>query len=153
MINEVSKFIVPLIDDKITESDLSEDTGFVNAYTTDKNRPYLNNHVFLLYKVVNTKSSLNTFIKFKELNSLHNIRHIVINKEHYRIYSFVVLNKDINQLKNGCLLKDNKSIVKILDFWSGKDDDLINRVLSPFQQLGKPVTATSPEEDYYPYEE
>jgi hypothetical protein len=150
--NDVSKFIAPLIDDNINEADLSADSGFIDAYTEDINRPYLEDKVFLLYKVTNTKQSLDTYLKLSKLDCLYNIRPIVVDGEHYRIYTFVALNKDIKQLKQGCMFKDCKSRVRILDFWSNKSDDLIKRVLLPNFQLGRPIKAVSPEEDYYPYE-
>ncbi len=149
--NKVSKFIVPLIDDNITEADLSEEAGFVDAYTEDKNRPYLEDKVFLMYKPTRTQQSLDTYLKLSKLDSLYNIKYITINREHFTIYCFVTLNKDINQLKKGSRFKSVNSRVRILNFWSTKSDDLVRRVFLPDFQFNEPIREELPEEDYYPY--
>ena len=47
-LNDVSIYIVPLMDDNLTWQDLTVESGFINAYTSDKNRPYLEDKVFLV---------------------------------------------------------------------------------------------------------
>ena len=68
-LNDVSTYILPLIDDSITLDDISINSGFINAYTEDINRPYLEDKVFLLYdSKVNTAESMNRFRKFRDLD-------------------------------------------------------------------------------------
>ena len=47
--NLTTKLIIPLLDDNIVLEDVSEESGFVNAYTDDINKPFYDNHIFLLY--------------------------------------------------------------------------------------------------------
>ena len=73
--NLTTKLIVPLLDDNIVLEDVSEESGFVNAYTDDINKPFYDNHIFLLYKSVDTIESLRRFQKFNKLTTIHNIRY------------------------------------------------------------------------------
>lgn len=148
--NDVITLIVPLIDDLITENDLSEKAGFVDAFTSDKNRPYLDNHTFLMYKDTGTIESLNTKKKLSKLPTFYNKRFIKINGEHYTVFTFINMNKDIEQLKKGCLFKNTKSQVRILNFWSTKSDDLANQVLLSNFRLGYSINNILPEQDYEP---
>ena len=148
--SDTSKLIVPLVDNLITEDDLSDKAGFVDAFTYDKNRPYLDKHTFLMYKDTGTIESLNTKKKLSELSTFYNKRFIKIKGEHYTVFTFVNLNKDIEQLKKGCLFKDTKSQVRILNFWSTKSDDLANQVLLSNFRFGYPINNILPEQDYEP---
>ena len=88
-LNDVSTYILPLIDDSITLDDISINSGFINAYTEDINRPYLEDKVFLLYdSKVNTAESMNRFRKFRDLDTLYNMKYIQINKHPYTVYCF-----------------------------------------------------------------
>ena len=150
--SDTASLIVPLIDEGICEEDLSEDAGFVDAFTYDKNRPYLDKHCFLMYKNTGTIQSLNTKKKLSSLPTYYNKRFVKIKGEHYTVFTFVILNKDIEQLKKGCLFKDTKSQVRILNFWSTKSDDLANQVLLSNFRFGYPINNVLPEIDYEPRE-
>ena len=70
-LNDVSIYIVPLLDDNLTWRDLTVESGFINAYTSDKNRPYLEDKVFLVYdSSVNTRESLDRYCKLKNLDTV-----------------------------------------------------------------------------------
>ena len=102
-LNDVSIYIVPLLDDNLTWNDLTVESGFINAYTTDKNRPFLEDKVFLVYNSnINTKESIDRFKKFKNLDSLYNIKYITINNKHYTVYclSNPKYKKDIYNLQS-----------------------------------------------------
>lgn len=69
-LNDVSIYIVPLCDNNITWRDLTVESGFINAFTIDKNRPFLEDKVFLVYdSSVNTAESLETHSKMCKLDS------------------------------------------------------------------------------------
>ena len=81
-LNDVSIYIVPLIDPNISLVDISVESGFVNAYTEDIDRPYLEDKVFMLYDTsVNTVESMNRYLKFSKLDTLHHIKYIKIDKK------------------------------------------------------------------------
>lgn len=155
-LNDVSIFIVPLLDDNITQSDLSEESGFVNAYTNDINRPYLYDNIFLMYKSsANTIESMNRFKKFKQLDTIHNTIYITINGEHYIVYTFQkVKNRlDVKNLLIGSKCIDLNSKLYISNFWGCTTaNDLTYRLFLPHYKLGDTIEATFPEEDFYPYE-
>ena len=68
----LAKLIIPLLDDNITREDVSPNSGFVGIYTEDINKPYLDNHIFLLYdSEVNTIEAMNRHKKFKLLDDIY----------------------------------------------------------------------------------
>ena len=149
--NLTTKLIIPLLDDNITLEDVSEESGFVNAFTEDINKPYYDNHIFLLYKSVDTIESLRRFQKFNILETIHNIRYITINKEHYIVYTFVKINKDINNILKCGQCFNPKNSLEINNFWKNIDNDLFQRLFIPQYEYSKDIKDVLPEEDYYPY--
>lgn len=150
-LNDVSIYMVPLCDSNITWQDLTVEAGYVNAYTTDKNRPYLEDKVFLVYKSnVNTKESLERFIKFSHLETVHTIRYVKINKKHYTIYCFSNPKyiKDIKYLRNMGKPLTTKASLDIYKFWNNVPvPDLDDRLFSSYYKLGDFIEAEIPEED------
>lgn len=155
-LNDVSIYIVPLMDDNLTWQDLTVESGFINAYTSDKNRPYLEDKVFLVYdSEVNTKESLERYCKFERLDSKYNKRYITINKHHYTVYCLANprYKKDISQLKSIGKACSAEAEREICSFWNNVPvPDLIPRLFYPTYRFGESIIAELPEEDYYPYE-
>ena len=156
-LNDVSIYIVPLMDDNLTWRDLTVESGFINAYTTDKNRPYLEDKVFLVYdSEVNTKESLERYCKFEHLDTVFNKRYITINKHHYTVYCLnnPKYKKDINQLKSIGKVYNAQTASEITCFWNNVPvPELAARLYYPTYRSGESIIAELPEEDYYPYEE
>lgn len=152
-LNDVSIYLIPLIDDNITLSDVSEESGFINAYTEDKNRPYLTDKVFLLYdSSINTEQALNRFIKFDKLETLYNKSFIKIKNKSYTIYCFTLVSykKDIKNLIQFGKVYSAKARIEILQFWRGHETlDMIRRLSINTYRCDEPISAISPEEDYY----
>lgn len=119
------KFIIPLLDEEITMNDLSPSAGFVDAYTDDINRPYLDRHIFLLYiNTLDTKDAYNRTKKFSTLKSLYNIIDVRIKGVLCKLYAFCITNPAINSItKNAFMLSDSDKL-KILRFWKTTDDDI-----------------------------
>lgn len=156
-LNDVSIYIVPLLDDNLTWRDLTIESGFVNAYTSDINRPYLEDKVFLMYdSEVNTRESLERFCKFRGLDTLYNTRYITINKHHYTVYCFDNPNykKDISNLQVNGKTYSAEAKREIATFWNNVPvPELANRLYYEHYRFGESISAQLPEEDYYPYEE
>lgn len=156
-LNDVSIYIVPLLDDNITWSDLTVESGYINAYTTDKNRPFLEEKVFLLYdSSVNTKESLDRYRKFKQLDSLYNTKYITINNKHYTIYclSNPKYKKDIHNLQSTGKTYNVSAALEINRFWANVPvPELAQRLFLSTYRFGDTISAELPEEDYYSYEE
>lgn len=154
-LNDVSIYILPLLDSNITLDDISSNSGFINAYTEDINRPYLEDKVFLLYdSKANTVESMNRFRKFKCLDTLYNIKYIQINKHPYTVYCFNNLSykKDINSLISIGKTSTIDASTEILNFWKNVPvPELTSRLFYRNYRLGESIRAVLPEEDYYNY--
>lgn len=155
-LNDVSIYIAPLCDDNLTWQDLTVEAGFINAFTTDKNRPYLEDKVYFVYNSsTNTKESLNRFIKFSHLDTLHSTRYVKINNKHYTIYCFCnpKYQKDINRLKQVGKTSSINARLKINRFWNNVPvPNLAERLFYSNYRFGESIVATVPEEDYYGYD-
>lgn len=156
-LNDVSLFIAPLCDDNITLNDLSIESGFVNAYTSDINRPFLENKVFFVYdSKVNTKESLETHLKFPKLATYYNKKYMTVNKHPYTIYclSSPKYRKDINNLQKVGKTLTLDAMLEINRFWDKIDfPEIPKRLFYSWYRFGEPITAELPEEDYYSYED
>lgn len=140
------KFIIPLLDEGITIDDLSPNAGFVDAFTDDINRPYLDRHIFLLYvDTLDTKEAYDRTIKFKSFKSLYNTVTVRIKGILCRVYAFCVTNPAINHItKNTFMLSDSDKL-RILRFWKTTDADIneffvksIDTVLHSFNRSSVP---------------
>lgn len=119
------KFILPLLDDEITVDDISPKAGFVDAFTDDINRPYLDNHIFLLYIAdLSTKESYNRTIKFKSLKSIYNILDVRIKGVLCKLYTFCITNPAINYITKNVFMLSDSDKLKILTFWKTTDNDI-----------------------------
>lgn len=156
-LNDVSIYIVPLLDDNLTWNDLTVESGYINAYTTDKNRPFLEEKVFLLYdSSVNTRESLDRYRKFKQLDSLYNTKYITINNKHYTIYclSNSKYKKDIHNLQSTGKTYNVSAALEINRFWANVPvPELAQRLFLNTYRFGESINAELLEEDYYSYEE
>lgn len=144
------KFILPLLDDELTIDDLSPKAGFVDAYTDDINRPYLDNHIFLLYIAnLDSKESYNRTMKFKQLKSIYNILDVRIKGVLCKLYTFCITNPAIKYIfKNSFMLSDSDK-TKILKFWKSEDDDINEFFVKNIDTIVHSFNSTSvPEWDY-----
>ena len=145
-----NKLIIPLIGSNLTIEDISPNTGFAGIYTLDINKPFLTNHVFLLYKKVATKEAKTTKEKLLKLPTLYSKRTISLNGILYNLYCFICT-KSIN------LIKDNAHIIlgktektQIGKFWQFLDTDVTDYLLG-FSHISKNFKDTVvPEEDCSP---
>lgn len=122
------KLIIPLLDDTITEQDLSKDNGFINVYNEDINRPYLDNHIFLLYRYYNNEKEVARDEKFRKSPCLYNSDIIKINNKLYLLYSFSIVNKTIRNIMNNSFIIPKEDKIKICKFWNFKDKDVIDYI-------------------------
>lgn len=145
------KLIIPQLDDILTIDDLSEKSGFVGAYTSDINRPYLDNHTFLMYDLSNkTKEAYDREWKFRKLSNLHGWNIIYIKDKPYKIYTFCNHTEDIQNCIKGKHPNNTISLSKVATFWNNTDITVIDYLFQ--SKLGdlEIDTSTVPEEDYRP---
>lgn len=145
--SKLKKVVFPLIDDGLSADDLSEETGFVDMYFEDINRPYLDNHLFLLYNWDDKKSS-KVFYKYKKLPTFYGYKVMYINKIPYIVYTFTS-NSLINRLKNGTAILRDINKQRILQFWQFSDAWITLNVMRG-TVICDPPEDSVPEEDFMP---
>ena len=145
--SKFEKMIIPLINTELTMNDFKENTGFIGAYVEDMDRPYLDNHVFLMYKWGLDSSDASIFYKFKKLNSFHSYKIRYINDEPVIIYTFTS-NRDINHLKRGGNIIGESSKQHILQFWMFTDNVVTINVMRG--TIASTPPPPLPPEDYIP---
>lgn len=142
--SNIYKAIIPLIDESISLNDIKDDT-FVGCYTEDINRPYLDSHVFLLYKWDEDKST-KVFYNFKKAKSFYGYKIIYINGESYIVYTFTS-NSNINRLKSGNITLGDIAKLRILRFWQFTDNWVTFNIMRG-TVMCDPPSSILPEEDY-----
>lgn len=145
--SNLAKVILPLIDNNISLEDIAEDTGFVGIYMEDINRPYLDDHVFLMYNW-NDVMSTKVFYKFKNMPSFYGYRIIYLKGVPYIVYTFTS-NSLINRLKKGVAILRDVNKLRILQFWQFKDAWVALNVARGTVADDSPRDIL-PEEDYMP---
>lgn len=144
------KLAIPLLDSNITKDDLSKEAGFVDAYNENINRPYLTNHIFLLYEYYsNTEKSIKRDEKLKNSPYLYDEQVISINKKPYLLYTFSVLNKTINNILSDIPTIPNKEKLQIAKCWMFSDEDINSFMFEPTLKR-KFKDSSVPEEDWKP---
>lgn len=145
------KFIIPLLDKKIKLVDLSPNAGFIDVFSSDKNRPYLDNHIFLLYSTdICTKESEERAERFKKLSNLYQTKYIKIKNKIFLMYVFSIVNPAIKRIKNNILMLSNEDKMRIIAFWELKDGDINRFMMDSIYLIGNFVERVIPEEDYSP---
>lgn len=142
------KLIIPLLDPAITKDDISEEAGFVDGYTYNKNKPYLDNHIFLMYDADNVnKNTIAREIRLSNSPNLYGKDYIRANGNNYVLYTFVITNKDIKNLLKGLRHSKSTSFARICEFWDGKDK-VVNKYLCDLLPGIYCSGESVPEEDY-----
>lgn len=142
------KFIIPLLDNNLTLQDLSLKAGFLGAYTQDINRPYLDNHIFLVYAPICwTKEAENRRDKFETLKTIYRKYYVTIDGQNYLVYAFV-LNRAIKSIMSNCVMLSSKEKFRIISFWNLTDKDINEFMMNPLYLIGEFKELVLPEEDY-----
>lgn len=145
--SNITKVIIPLVDDKLSLEDFSNKEGFEDIYFEDINRPYLDDHIFLMYNWSDNKST-KIFYKFRNLKSFYGYKIIYINRVPHVVYIFTS-NSLINRLKRGTAILRDINKLRILQFWQFKDAWVALNVARGTVTSDPPVGSV-PEEDYLP---
>lgn len=145
----MNKLIVPLLDEVLVKEDFDPISGFVDAYSYDKNRPNLDNHTFLMYDLtVNTKEFGNREARFAKLTNLYSTKVEYINGKPYKIFAFTNINTDIKNILKGEKPKNTNSVVHILSFWRGYDTEVNNAMLTNKPERFTHTLESVPEYDF-----
>jgi hypothetical protein len=145
------KLLIPLLDKNITKEDLTPEAGFVDVYVFDKNRPSIDNCIFLMYDLsVKTTKAYDRECRFAKCENLHDFKVDYINGKAYKIFAFTISGEDIRNLYNGYKPKKKENVVRILSFWCGYDEDVNNTMLINKPERLSRDWKTIPEYDYRP---
>lgn len=146
------KLIIPLLDNTLTFKDVSPEAGFIALYTEDINRPYLDNHVFLLYDLDNTSAdAYNANKKLQSSKYLYNSYNVRIAGHAFKMYVFAIISKAIKNIKRNAFTFSDAEKMRIFAFWNFTDKDMNAFLLDPLHLLGVMFVRTVvPEEDYIP---
>lgn len=143
-----TSFILPLMFDN--KDILFSKYGFVNAFLEDINRPWLDNHIFILYKTCSISSSIEDDMKKNKY--YYDTYQIVIDNQFYNEYVFIIPPEikitvdSFKQFSYNVLSAENK--MKILKFWNCFDFEHIYKLLHDDNEFhALEGIETIPEED------
>ena len=147
--NNTAKLIIPLLYDKFDLNDFSAESGFIEGYVTNKNKPSLTNHTFLVYDAnLDTVEKVDRDAKMRNCPYLYSRRIIWVSKTPYMIYTFVNMSKSIRRLRDGFMPYDREDYLRIMRFWNFSDEYVNSFLLNPLK--GVDIGLDVPEEDYIP---
>lgn len=147
--SHVKNAAVCLLDDKITYNDIGPESGLVDAYFYDMDRPFLDNHMFLMYDPHAKGKYVSAAIcKMKTLNSFYNSRVIHVNKKPYFVYAYTI-NPTIKKLKKGAVICSNAQKLRMIDFWRGKDIWIVNNVFGGTKVIDKDDSSVPLDDAYF----
>lgn len=145
------KVLIPMLDPLLKKEDLTKESGFVDAYIFDKNRPYIENSVFLMYDLsAANKISNEREYRMRSCKNVSNSLIEYIGGKAYKIYTFPLIGSDIKKVFKGFKPSSMEGAARVLGFWSGTDES-VNMTM-----LDRSVTKmyldwkTVPEFDYRP---
>jgi hypothetical protein len=143
-----TSFILPFIFEK--KDILFNKYGFVNAFLEDINKPWLDNHIFILYETCSISSSIED--NMKKNPYYYDTKQIVIDNKYYDEYIFVIppeiktIVDAFKQFSYNVLTAENK--IKILKFWNCFDFEHVYKLLHDDNEFhALEGIETIPEED------
>ena len=145
--NKSTLYLLPLLDPNFYASDFIKASGFVNTFTEDIDRPWLESHTFLLFETVlnPTIESLEIDQKLQSSEYFYGLKHMKIKGKHYKLYAFVN-NSSIKALQTK--KHTDKVAYDITSFWGRHTPlDVVRTLYNPLCSYIK-VKDVVPEEDY-----
>ena len=147
--SNLMKIAIPLINDQLKLEDIQECSGFVEAYFEDKNKPFLTNHIFLMYDSLSNGSNVaECFYKLFHLKNRYGTRVIYTKNKPYTVYTFTI-DSTIRDLRDGNIILSTAQKQRVLEFWESKDAWITNNILLG-TMYDHPEASILPEEDYLP---
>lgn len=149
--NFIHKYILPLLDKRLTLNDISFESGFCGLATYDINRPYLDKHIFLIYSMAMNNKAIAVRKKLAGLGITNKID-CKIKGESYRIFCFPIVGNTIINLMSNILSLTDEQTLQVYKFWKFTDDDINQRMLNisyfpeNFKETGVPEFDFSPKD-------
>lgn len=145
------KIILPLTDE-FNLTDLDKNKGFVDAYLSDIDRPFLDSHLFLMYEW-GDKKNIDIFYRFQEMKKFYNYRIIYIDKKPMIVYCFVIIDLSIKCLLDCGGALNDKQRLRVLQFWQFTDSEINAEIIRGTMIIDYAKQDSVPLGDYLPTEE
>lgn len=142
------KLILPLLDTGLNKEDFTKDNGFIGIYNIYMEKPFLTNHIFILWEYPTNSDMIKRDVKIKKSPMLYDWDVIMIKHKPYVLYTFTIVGPGIKKIIKSSNLDRNDKF-KIYKYWDYKDKDVNNfaitqKYTSTFEDL------KVPEEDWKP---
>ena len=145
--SNTAKLIIPLLDKDFKKEDFTDETGFVDGYVEDINKPSLTNHTFLVFDGnLDTEKKLERDAKMRHCSTLYSRRTAYISGNPYLIYTFINLSKAIERIRDNKMPYDEENYLRIMRFWNFEDDYVNSFLRNPSKRVDDGLVV--PEEDY-----
>lgn len=141
------KLVIPLLDEDLSPDLFTPEAGFLNAYSADINRPFLDNHIFLMYDAdLSYPGNYKRNERMMKMKNLYNRMMIRIKGILVMIYTFCITKLQIRQLLKGRNILQENEKYDILEFWDR--DMTVCMALITDKSFGELSNAIVPEQDY-----
>lgn len=142
------KIIIPLIDDDLSYGDILPQSGFVDSYTADPDKPCGENAIYLTYNdSIRTDMTKRCASRLGDIKSVRYRYVKMVNKVPTMVYKLYV-KPEVKHLFSGHIELTPEQMVRIFDFW-GYNSDVAIYLCSNKQKVLN-VEHNMPLEDYVP---
>lgn len=122
------KILLPLVVKNISKEDICPESGFIDTYTVDVDRPSWQNEFFIVYNdFIRSEKSINRARKFENSGNLKRVYIKCINNKPCIVYSFWI-DRTLKRLYDGVFILNAKQKFKVAQFW-GASDEIFDIVL------------------------
>lgn len=123
------KILLPLVVENISKEDICPESGFIDTYTVDVDRPSWQNEFFIVYNdFIRSKKSINRARKFENSGNLKRVYVKCINNKPCIVYSFWI-DRTLKRLYDDTFILNSKQKFKVAQFW-GASDEIFDIVLN-----------------------
>lgn len=123
------KILLPLVVKNISKEDICPESGFIDTYTVDVDRPSWQNEFFIVYNdFIRSEKSINRARKFENSGNLKRVYVKCINNKPCIVYSFWI-DRTLKKLYDDTFILNAKQKFKVAQFW-GASDEIFDIVLN-----------------------
>lgn len=136
------------MDDNLSFGDVSPQSGFVDSYTIDEDKPCADNTIYLTYNdSERTDDTKKCALRLEKLNTVKNRYIKIIDNKPIMVYKFYI-KPELKKLFNGVIELTPEQYIRIFDFW-GYNSDVALYICSN-KRKSLTVEHKMPLEDYVP---
>ena len=141
------KLILPLCEKVVPRRFLTKEAGFVDAFTIDNERYYLQEHIILMYEFIIDNAEKAIRLETFRRNGINpTVRRI--NGKLYTIYVIRAATPEICKYRTwGTPPTNIRYMKKIIAYWKADDEEMLNYILDYDYQIAKFEDTFCPESD------